>query len=117
MIVAMRNPDGLVSLTAICGFVEAGVEHVQRVQRLWIGIEPGVIKRPLSQAAIFADLLPGSTGVVGCEYSAFFSLDYCVDSFAVSTGHAYSDFSDHSLWQTFVSRYLCPCVASIGRFE
>src|SRR4030095_8272978 len=68
VIVSVGDPNRFVSLTSVGRFVEAGVEHIHGVPRLGIGIDPCVIKRPLSQPPIFADPFPCRAAIVRDKY-------------------------------------------------
>src|SRR5207244_13265689 len=97
VIVAMRRAHGAVGLSAVGRFIEAGVEDIHSVLGLRIGIDAGVVKRPLAQAAILADQLPVGAAVVGAEHAAVIVLHNGIDAAAAGAGNRTPDLADDAL--------------------
>src|SRR5580658_1300049 len=71
----MRRADRRVSLAAIIGSIEAGVDDVYGVLFHRISEDARVIPGALPQVALFVDFGPGSSAVVGAKYAAVFGFD------------------------------------------
>src|SRR5262245_43528548 len=113
----MRNTNGANGLSTICRSIDAGIQNVDGIFRLRIGVDARVIEGALTQPAIVVDDFPGLTGVVGDEHAAVGGLDDRIDPVRVSRGNRDADFSPHWFRQAVVSTEFLPGRSSIGRLE
>jgi hypothetical protein len=79
VIVAVWNANRLKCLAAVNGFVETGIEHVDRIARFGVGVDAGIVEGALAETAILTDSFPGGAGVVGGEDSPVIGFDDGVD--------------------------------------
>src|SRR5437868_3269008 len=114
MIVSMRNAYAGISPAAVHGFIEAGVENVDRVDVDGIGIDASVVPCALPEITLFVDSGPGLSSVVGSEYAALIRFYDGPYALGINRRHGNADIADRSLRQSLVASQFRPGISCIG---
>jgi hypothetical protein len=117
VVVAVRSLDGAESLAAIGRPEHAGIEHVDGVFGLGVGIHTAVVEGALANVALVVDQLPVGAAVIGDVQAALFVFDHGVDPIGIAAGDRHADLADDTRGQSGIARDLGPIVAPVGRFE
>ena len=117
MIIAVRHADASECPPAIVRSIEAGVEHVNRVGVLWIGIDARVIPCPLAEISLLICLRPVLAAVVRSKHTAVFGFDNRPDAIRISRRNRDAHDSDRSARQARTARDFSPGIAAISRLE
>src|ERR1700730_2698185 len=83
VMVAVSRGEQIERLAAIGRTEESGVQGVDGVCFLWIGIDIREIPRALRQAAVAVDMLPVLSAIVRKEQAAVFRLDHRIDALGI----------------------------------
>src|ERR1035437_3231469 len=117
VIVPVRRGHGAVSLAAVGGAEEPGIEHVHGVLHLRVGVDARIVEGALPQTAVFAEQFPCRARVVGNKDAAIFVFHDGVYTVPVGAGHRHADLADDALRHAGAARDLGPVVAAVGGFE
>ncbi len=118
VVVAVRHADRPKRLPAVARPIEAGVERVDDVGILRIGIDPRVVERPLPESALLVDPGPGRAAIIRAEHAAAVVLHDGVDAPRRGRRDRDADLATYSfLGQSLVARDLGPGFPEIGALE
>ena len=117
VVIAVRSLDGAESFSAVGRPEHAGVEDVDGVFGLGVGIHTRVVESALAHGAVFVDQLPVSAGVIGDVQAALVVFDHGVDTVGIAAGDGHADLADDSRGQAGIARDLSPVIARVGGFE
>ena len=116
VVVAMGGRNEVEALAAVGGAQHAGVERIDGVDRLGVGVDLGEVPGPLADAAVLAHPHPVATRVVGAVQAAVFRLDHGVDAVGVGLGDGHVDAAEDPCRQALALQF-APGEAAVGRAE
>ena len=118
VVVAVRNGDGFVELhTPIGRFIEAHIEAIDAVFVLWIGIDSGIIKRPLPQFSLLVNALPRHSGIVGTVNAPIFGFHNGPHPVWVNGRYRYANFTNGTSGHSRFAGQFGPGIAPVSRFK
>src|SRR5262245_35663263 len=77
VVVAMRCSDRIEGAPRIVRFVKPGVQHIDYINVLWIGIDAGIVPGALPQLSLLIHSGPVLAAVVRTKYAAILRLYDC----------------------------------------
>src|SRR5439155_14576123 len=116
VMVAMGRAQRRERAAAVHRAIHPGVQHVDRLGILGIGVDVGVVPGALPEIALVVGPPPRLAAVVGAEHAARVRIHDSPDPIMVR-GHSYTDLADRALGHPFVAGELFPGVAAVGGLE
>src|SRR6185312_876641 len=117
VVVAVRNADRLVRLSAVGRVIEADVGYVNAVLVLGVCEDARVVPCALPQAATVVELDPRGAGVIGTKHATGIGFDDCPQPSFLRWRRRDSDVADYPLGKARIARDLGPVLTRIRGLE